>query len=221
MSVNVALPRQGPLVPAPDLGPYRRQDYEALPDEPRCELIWGRFHLSPSPTLAHQLIVSRLTERLDALAQPRGGMALPAPLDVSLALHSVVQPDIVFLRAPNLALLRQHQPAVPDLLVEVLSPGTMRLDRGEKLALYALYGVREYWLVDPEARAIEFLVHDGDCLVAADPRSLRGDVYFSPALDEVSLDCGSFWREISQRLSDSSAAAAGAQAPGRGGSAEE
>jgi Uma2 family endonuclease len=198
--MSVALPHQAPVARAPDLGPFRRHDYDALPAEPRCELIWGRFHLSPSPTLAHQLIVSRLSERLDALARPSGGMALPAPLDVPLAAHSVVQPDIVFFRAASLALFRQSQPAVPELLAEVLSPGTARLDRGEKLALYAACGVREYWMVDPEERAIEFLVHDGAGLLPAGSRSLRGHLYLSPVLDEVRFDLASFWREIARRL---------------------
>ncbi len=201
VSMNVALPRRERLVPASKMGkvgPYRRQDYDALPDEPRCELIWGKFHLSPSPTLVHQLVASTLRERLDALVEPAGGMALAAPLDVPLAVHSVVQPDVIVLRAATLAAFRRREAVAPELLVEVLSPGTARLDRGEKLALYAACGVGEYWLIDPVTQDCQFLINAGDRFTSVVPPD---SPYQSPFLDEVHLDLDRFWRKITSRLS--------------------
>ena len=194
----VSLLREPPLAPPSDLGPYRLRDYEALPDEPRCELIFGRFYLSPSPTPLHQAIVVFLLQHLDRTAQANGGLAYGAPLDVVLADHSVVQPDLIYITASRRRIV---QPArietAPDLLVEVLSPGTARRDRGEKLALYARSGVRELWIVDPAERQIEFLTNEGDRFAVVLP---EGGIFRSPSLPEIALDLVELWREVAARL---------------------
>jgi Uma2 family endonuclease len=193
----VALLKEPPLSPYSDLGPYRRQDYEALPDEPRCELIFGRFYVSPSPLVLHQFVVLLLSRLLDQIANANGGLALPAPLDVHLADHSVVQPDVLYISAAKLGIAQRWVEGAPDLLVEVLSPGTARRDRGEKLALYAESGIREYWIVDPVERQIEFLVNeDGRFVVVLS----EGEEYRSRVLPEIHLNLPVFWREVEERL---------------------
>lgn len=135
--MSVALLDESPLAPPADLGPYRRPDYETLPDEPRCELILGRFYLSPSPSPLHQTVVALLWQHLNQLAKRSGGLAFVAPLDVFLADHSVVQPDVIYASASRRSLVGERIEGSPDLLGEVLSRGTARRDRGEKLSLYA------------------------------------------------------------------------------------
>src|SRR5436305_14562476 len=88
---------ESPVTPASTLGPYRRADYERLPDEPRCELIYGRFYLSPSPTPLHQLLVRLLSQRLGAIADSVHDLLFFAPLDTELSDHTVVQPDILYI----------------------------------------------------------------------------------------------------------------------------
>ncbi|HVS64686.1 MAG TPA: Uma2 family endonuclease, partial [Thermoanaerobaculia bacterium] len=88
-----------------------------------------------------------------------------------------------------------------DLLVEVLSTGTTRRDRGEKLRLYAESGVREYWIVDVEERQIEFLVQQEGSMVVALPVAGR---YRSSALPEVEIDLEAFWERLDRRLRRSS-----------------
>lgn len=193
----VAVIESFPPAPQSSLGPYRRGDYEALADEPRCELIYGRLYLSPSPSLAHQAVVVALLSRLDDLAQRSGGRVYPAPLDVHLADHSVVQPDLVYISAERLEMLSNRVEGVPDLLIEILSPGTARRDRGEKLRLYAEAGVREFWIVDPIERQIEFLVNDGGRFAVSVPLD---DRYESSALPGVALDLGTLWRDVERRL---------------------
>jgi len=79
-----------------------------------------------------------------------------APLDVILSDTVIVQPDIVYLDPARLAAIsRRGIEGVPTLLVEVLSPSTTLIDRDTKRQLYRRYGVPYYWIVDPEARAIE------------------------------------------------------------------
>lgn len=72
-----------------------------------------------------------------------------------------------------------------------------RRDRGDKLALYAETGIREYWIVDPAESQIEFLVNEGGRFVVALP---AGAEYRSVALPELHLDLLAFWREVDETL---------------------
>src|SRR4051812_19394246 len=102
----VALLKEPPLVHALDVGPYRRRDYEALPDQPRCELIYGRIYVSPSPRTLHQIVVGLLWQRLRLIARAAGARAFFSPLDVHLADHSVVQPDVLYVSAERLGIVQ-------------------------------------------------------------------------------------------------------------------
>lgn len=182
------------------LGPYRVEDYLALPDEPRCELIHGNFYVTASPAIRHQFLVIKLGKLLDTIAEASGGFAFVAPLDVELAAHSVVQPDVIYVTPERRAILKDFQGRLfgaPDLLVEILSPGSLRRDRFHKLDLYLRSGVREYWIVDPAERQIEFLVEDQGRYGVALP---EGNVYRSTALSEISLDLEAFWGDMARRL---------------------
>jgi Uma2 family endonuclease len=189
----LALLKEPPLSPPSGLGPYRRRDYEQLPEEPRCELIWGSFYVSPSPSALHQMVLVQLLRHLLDLAEPAGALVLPAPLDVLLGDHSAVQPDLIYLSADRRHLVRERVEGAPDLLVEIVSPGTARRDRGDKIRLYAEAGVREYWIVDPGERQIQFLVNRGGRFEVA---LAVGGTYRSPALAEVTLGLEAFWKKV-------------------------
>ncbi len=194
--MTVALLETPPLMPPAGLGPYRRDDYEALPDEPLCELIQGRFHVSPSPTLLHQVVASLLWRFFDRLAMESGGIAAQA-VDVHLADHSVVQPDVLYIRPENRRIAGRWIEGAPDLVVEVLSPGNVRRDRNDKLALYADSGIGEYWIVDSVERQIEFLVLRNGSY--AHPK-IEGTHYRSAFLPEVQIDLEEFWTTVEQRF---------------------
>lgn len=193
----LALLQEPPLAPPEDLGPYRAADYFAMPDEPRCELIFGRISMSPSPLRSHQTIVGALYRRIDAAAVVASGECQMAPLDVRLADDSVVQPDVIYVSPARRAILGDRVEGAPDLIVEVVSPGTARRDRGEKLELYARSDVREYWIVDPEAKHIEFLQNEGGRFVVTPPE--RGAIR-SRALPGLVVPLVEFWTEIAERL---------------------
>jgi Uma2 family endonuclease len=142
----------------PTASRWTYRDYLALPDDGRqYELIDGELLLNPSPVPRHQRVSFRLAVLLDAYLGESGlGILYPAPSDVVLSDDTVVQPDIlVFLNEHRSRTTENGHFGPPDLAVEVLSPGTAERDRVRKLELYGRYGVREYWIVDPEARAIE------------------------------------------------------------------
>ena len=159
--MSVVYETETPHAPRVGLGPYREADYLALPEKPRCELLYGRLLVTPAPNVRHQVVVGRILRLLFELVDREGGLAVDSPVDVVLADHSVVQPDVVYVTRARSSIIRERIEGAPDLVVEILSPGTARRDLGEKLRLYAEAGVAEYWIVDPVLETFEFLVNEG------------------------------------------------------------
>lgn len=134
------------------------EDYVRIPeDRDRHEIIGGRHFVTPSPSYRHQKCSQRIHHQLYESIELAGrGDVCYAPLDVLLSEIDVVQPDIlVILRGGGARIEERCVRGAPDLAVEVLSPSTRERDRGLKKDLYEARGVREYWIVDPEARRVE------------------------------------------------------------------
>jgi Uma2 family endonuclease len=146
----------------PAQGHWTYADYLRLPDDgQRHEVIRGNLYVSPAPDFVHQYIVSRLCWLLTSVVVENDlGLILVAPFDVLLPqrIADPVQPDILFFKKGN-----EPRPGdksfsgVPDLVVEVLSPSTRRLDEKVKLSAYRDAGVPELWFADPKPRTL--LVH--------------------------------------------------------------
>lgn len=172
------------------------RDYDQLPDEPRYELVFGRLCVTPSPYPSHQTVSQVLTLLLGRIAHASGGIVYQ-DLDVVLADHSVVRPDIVYLSAPRLQIVGNRVEGAPDLVIEILSASTSRIDRSEKQDLYVLSGVKEYWLVDRERRQIEFLINEAGQFVASAPVMAK---YRSPTNPEIHLDVSELWQSVDEWL---------------------
>ncbi|MFW6089948.1 MAG: Uma2 family endonuclease [Gemmatimonadota bacterium] len=142
------------------------EDAQQMPDDGmRYEAIGGELIVTPAPSLRHQDIVLELAVQLRAILVESGhGRLWISPVGVEFpATSEGVQPDLVFVsneRRGIIADLTLKGP--PDLVIEVLSPGTARRDRGLKQRLYARRGVAQYWIVDPEADAVEVHRFEGD-----------------------------------------------------------
>lgn len=132
-------------------------DYARIDDDKRYELIDGELCMTPAPNRRHQLISKRLLRVIDQhVERGRLGTVYNAPLDVILADHDVLQPDLMFVsRQRRVIEVDEGLRGAPDLVVEILSAGTARRDRGAKSAIYHRAGVRELWIVDPDAERIE------------------------------------------------------------------
>jgi Uma2 family endonuclease len=145
--------------------PYIRftyEDYSSLPEsmEKRYELLDGELKMVPAPTTTHQFIVRNLEFILHAFVRERVlGTILAAPVDVVFGegdAREVAQPDIIYIGRERAHIITEAEiQGAPDLVAEVLSPGTEIRDRGYKRHLYGRYGVREYWIVDPETETVE------------------------------------------------------------------
>jgi len=114
-----------------------------------------------------------------------------APLDIVLTEYDVVQPDVLLFvpEREHLLHLRQVTRVPPDLAIEILSKGTARNDRGRKKRLLAQHGLREYWLVDPDAISIEVYTLTGNDLVLAHVAK-GGDPVQSSLLPALSMRPG-------------------------------
>jgi Uma2 family endonuclease len=144
---------------------FTYEDYKSLPESEtkRYELLGGDLVMVPSPSTYHQRISGNLGFILRVFVQERGlGEVFYAPLDVVLGEgeeREVVQPDIFFISKERSGIIAEEEiRGAPDLVIEITSPGTAERDRGYKKTLYARHGVKEYWIVDPEAKTVEVFV---------------------------------------------------------------
>ena len=128
-------------------------EYLSGPEElTRKELVWGIVREPAAPTCSHQAVVGRTLVVLATYAARHAlGRVLVSPVDVVLDEQKalVLQPDIVFVAGAREGIVRDRIWGAPDLVVEVLSPGTRRRDTSTKRRWYQRYGVREYFIIDP------------------------------------------------------------------------
>src|SRR5438046_5872515 len=123
-----------------------------------CELWDGEIIIRPSPFFDHQKVVLRFYRRLHSfVSQRKLGEVITAPIDMVLSPHRVLQPDVAFIAQDRLGIIRKAIHGPVDLAVEVISLGNRNRDRIEKRDLYEQYGVKEYWIIDPEAQTVEVL----------------------------------------------------------------
>ena len=141
-------------------------DLEAIPQEregDRHEIINGRLFVTPAPIPYHQDVSRNIFDPLHSFVRARQlGKVYYAPVDVRLTPDNVLIPDIVFIARDRLHIIGPKTvDAAPDLVVEILSPGTRQRDLTVKRDLYARFGVSEYWIVDPGSRTVQVLARVG------------------------------------------------------------
>lgn len=143
----------------PAQGAWQYEDYLRLPDDGRrYEIIGGALYVANAPSYEHQYTVYKLARLLGDYAEERQlGVVIGATFEVHLDETSKpVQPDILFLRNEQaLSPGVQYFTGAPTLIVEVISPSSIRLDRQTKFDAYEQTGVQEYWLVNPKVRSVE------------------------------------------------------------------
>jgi Uma2 family endonuclease len=167
-------------------------DFVRFPDDgQRHELIDGEHIVTPAPVARHQRISGRLFLALGSHVQAsRSGEMFYAPFDVILSNYDVVEPDLLFVSNERKELVREWVYGAPDLVIEILSPSSRRTDQTKKLAVYDRFGVREFWLVDPDANVVTVYrrVGDGSFPRVADLAAGRGDAIETPLLPGLAVD---------------------------------
>jgi Uma2 family endonuclease len=141
--------------------PLTVENYKLLPETgPRYQLIQGDLYMAPAPNRFHQEISRNLQFELHSYLKHNPiGRLFNAPFDVYLDEINVFQPDIMIVLNQRLGILTEEgAEGAPELIVEILSPKTRRLDLINKKQEYARAGVKELWIIDPEPRAI--MIHE-------------------------------------------------------------
>ena len=175
--------------------PLTYDDYALLPqDRNRYEILEGELYMTPSPLLIHQVVLIRLALILTVYEIERQlGLVLVAPMDVLLSEFNIVQPDITFIHRSKVPpFTAKNLVVVPDLVVEILSPGSIEQDRTHKKRIYARHGVPHYWIVDPEGRTFDVYVLEGsEYRLAA---SFAGnDSAVSPLFPDLQIPLANLW----------------------------
>ncbi|HMO41545.1 MAG TPA: Uma2 family endonuclease [Saprospiraceae bacterium] len=123
------------------------------------ELLNGVIVRKSAPHIIHQRILRKLVRRFeDFVLEAGAGEVFFAPVDVVLSNENAPQPDLVFVSQANAAIIDEEEGiinGVPDLVVEIISPSSVKRDRIEKMAMYEQFKIKEYWLVDPNNQSIE------------------------------------------------------------------
>ena len=168
------------------------EDYVELPnDGKRYEILDGELFVTPAPSTRHQKVLGNLFLQLAIYVRQRElGEVLLAPCDVLLAVHDIVQPDLLFVAREHAERIEAaNVKGAPDLLVEVLSPTTRRIDERTKRDRYRATGVAEYWLVDAEFETIKVYRWAGESgRVEPELYELeRGDLLTTPLLPGLEL----------------------------------
>lgn len=148
-------------------GKYTLDDYYALPDERRVELIDGVLYNMASPSKLHQGVLQGIFIQLDSCIDNHRDTCFLylAPSDVELGdeNNTVVQPDL-YIHCNRERELRSPHHGAPDFVLEVLSPSNPQYDLWLKQNLYRRSGVREYWIVDPDGRKVLVFDFEHDVL---------------------------------------------------------
>ena len=138
-------------MPLPKYKTYTVQDIYDLPEGTRAELIDGTMYMMAPPSRAHQEIVGEIFAVIRDYIKQKGGVCRPyvAPFAVFLNEddHTYVEPDVSVICDPS-KLNDKGCAGAPDWIIEVVSPGSQRIDYMIKLFKYRTAGVRDYWIVD-------------------------------------------------------------------------
>lgn len=155
------------------------------------ELLNGEIVRRFSPNAPHQRAALKLVRYIDRHNEDKQlGELFFAPFDVYLDEYNAgIQPDILFVTNERSFVIRDNNCIVgtPDLIIEILSKGTAAKDRGIKKDIYEQFAVREYWIVDPQARSIEVYQMESDryrlVLLAAEEGIIKSSVLTDLELD--------------------------------------
>lgn len=182
--VALVISTDAPAVPGPPQGHWTYADWEELTDHTnRYEIIDGVLYMTTAPSSFHQWIVASLWQFLGTPARAQGlAYVFDAPIGVIMPGCDPVQPDYVVVLAAHASIFRDRRIwGVPDLLVEILSPGNTAYDQEVKLRAYGRAGVPEYVTIDPAARTVSHYRLDAPGHYAS-PRVLA-------ETDVASFDC--------------------------------
>lgn len=168
------------------------EHYTQFPDDGmRHEIIDGIHYMNAAPIPYHQKLSRRIQFQLYTIIELTNlGEVMDAPIDVQFSNHDVVQPDIVVVLKDNKIITQTKVKGIPNLVIEVLSPSTSERDEGLKKELYEQNGVPEYWVVDPDEKAVRKFKLNSNSY--GEPQRCTDTITFD-GLPNVSVDLTQVW----------------------------
>lgn len=143
------------------------EQYESLPEDKRAEVFDGIFCDMASPSQDHQTISMELSTVLNTYIKQKKGSCrvFHAPFDVKLSNQplTIVQPDLMIICDKD-KLDGKRCNGAPDFIIEIVSPSNLNDDYIRKLYYYKNYGVREYWIADPQRKTVTVNYFEGNML---------------------------------------------------------
>jgi Uma2 family endonuclease len=187
---------QSTMPPATAEQHYTWEDFIALPDDDRRELLDGRLVEMEVTSAGHEWVVAKLVQLIQQWATTnQAGIVFGSGYKVRIRQNLGFMPDVQFFRTGGRPVEYSGlESGAPDLAVEVISPSSGRYDRVHKLQGYASIGVSEYWIIDPERQTFERLVlDDSGAYRIAD--ALDGDATLAPAsMPGLAVPLAELWR---------------------------
>ncbi len=191
---------ESPFVAQAHFTPQKIWTYDevnALEDAKNYEIYDGELFEMPSPSLLHQDIILKIAALFLIWAAKFGGKPFLSPVDLYINDQKYLIPDLVFYTKQSLEnseVLRDPKRLhiAPDVIVEIVSPSTERNDRVRKVKAYAEFGVKNYWIIDPENKTLEALeLRDGIYSIVD---SLEDEEQFTPkGFPELVVELRTLW----------------------------
>lgn len=180
------------------------EDLFSIPENTTGEIINGELIVTPRPSRKHTYASSALDKKIGPPYQfgegggPGGWIIIVEP-EMGLGEHILV-PDLAGWKKERFPGEEPHNwiSTAPDWVCEVLSPGSMRIDKMEKMPLYARHGVPYLWLIDPIAKTLDvFRLKDGEWTVAGlyvEDAKVRAEPF-----TEIEIELNALWLEAAQQ----------------------
>lgn len=185
---------------------YTYKDYLTWPIDERWELIHGKaYNMSPAPSTLHQRLVMRISSILYNYLEGKPCEVFIAPFDVRLThmslnneedIDTIIQPDITIV-CDKTKIDEKGCNGSPDMVVEVISPSTMKKDMRDKLFLYQQHGIKEYWLVLPKDQTILVYKKTDDGVYEAAPEVYDSSDELTPSiLPDLTISLDNVFKDL-------------------------
>lgn len=186
------------IIPTKERWTYSDYVHLTPPDSFGFEIIKGELIVSPAPRPQHQWTCDELTGLIRPFVKQNDlGRVFSSPIDVVLGSpaesENVVQPDILFIARDRLDIITDANiSGAPDLMVEILSPSSIRRDRSDKMKLYAKFGVKQYWIIDADQKILEAFDLTGDVPVV-EATLVEADVFKPRLFPNLEIPLKDLW----------------------------
>lgn len=172
--------------------------YRNLPESMlRTELLDGILVQEPAPLIKHQRVLTHLHILLHNFFSQNDpdGVVFVSPVDVNLSENVILQPDLVYVSGHRQGIIAEHCiTGAPDLVIEIISPSSVRRDRIEKFNIYQRYSISHFWLVDIMDEFVEVYSLNKEGCYLRTGTAAEGELSI-PGFSDLTIDLSTMWKK--------------------------